>query len=217
MHTLTHTHTLSDSQVAGEAGMNIVGCCLVGGISALGGGAVNAVLYGYAKNGVPWVKTPRNLMIALISSLATFFLWPIMCESMAQERLRRIQDMAKSRSWWDTAWYRATNPLSLTASSSEGITRAEFVAACEASVANQDDSFYKTICRALVPKLKDQSKAMPPTPSQLFDLIDLNGDGVLDVHELQRLVLLEYNGSTARYDNVLGRYKATYIRSVLIW
>ena len=106
---------------------------------------MNAVLYGYAKNGVPWVKTPRNLMIALVSSLATFFLWPILCESMAQERLRRIQDMAKSRSWWDTAWYRATNPISFTASSPENITRAEFVAACEASAADEADSFYKTI------------------------------------------------------------------------
>lgn len=160
---------------------------------------MNAVLYGYAKNGVPWVKTPRNLMIALVSSLATFFLWPILCESMAQERLRRIQDMAKSRSWWDTAWYRATNPISFTASSPENITRAEFVAACEASAADEADSFYKTICRALVPKLKDQASAIQPTASQLFDLIDLNGDGVLDVFELERLVLLEYNGSTARY------------------
>ena len=36
------------TQVAGDAGMKLVGCVLVGCVAALGGGSVNAVLYGAA-------------------------------------------------------------------------------------------------------------------------------------------------------------------------
>jgi hypothetical protein len=80
----TASFAIAGAQVAGEAGMNIVGCCFVGALSSLGGGAVNALLFGDAKHGVPWVKNPDSLIIALVSSLITFFLWPILCSSLAK-------------------------------------------------------------------------------------------------------------------------------------
>jgi hypothetical protein len=80
----TASFAVAGTQVAGEAGMNIVGCCFVGALSSLGGGAVNALLFGDAKHGVPWVKNPDSLIIALVSSLLTFFLWPILCASLAK-------------------------------------------------------------------------------------------------------------------------------------
>lgn len=63
----TASYAIAGTQVAGEAGMNVIGCCLVGIISSLGGGSVNALLFGYAKNGVPWArdagKSNNNLFI----------------------------------------------------------------------------------------------------------------------------------------------------------
>jgi uncharacterized membrane protein YeiH len=192
----TASYAIAGTQVAGEAGMNIVGCCFVGGVSALGGGAVNAMLFGYARHGVPWATDPRNLMVAVLASLLTFFLWPILSRSIAEERVRSIQDMAKSRSWWTVALHRAglAKPI-------DGITRAEFVKACEAS--KEDSSrtaFDKRIRKVLMPVVRAKLPGLTePTADQLFDLIDLNQDGVLDVHELERLVLMEYHNSASRY------------------
>ena len=106
----TASYSIAGTQVAGEAGMNVVGCLFVGGVSALGGGAVNALLYGYAAHGVPWAKDcPRNknLLVALLASLATFLLWPVICRSLVEERVRSIQDITKSRTWWTSALVQA--------------------------------------------------------------------------------------------------------------
>ena len=43
------------------------------------------------------------------------------------------------------------------------------------------------------------SEVTEPTAEQLFDLIDCDGDGVLDVHDLERLVVMEYQNSSSRY------------------
>jgi hypothetical protein len=43
------------------------------------------------------------------------------------------------------------------------------------------------------------SEVTEPTAEQLFDLIDRDGDGRLDVHDLERLVVMEYQNSSSRY------------------
>lgn len=59
-------------QIAGgEAGMNLVGCTLVGCVAAMGGGTVNNLLQGNAREGVFWVRNPRYLMVALGASGAS--------------------------------------------------------------------------------------------------------------------------------------------------
>ena len=68
----TASYAIAGTQVAGEAGMNVIGCCLVGIISSLGGGSVNALLYGYGKNGVPWARDAgknNNLFIGQSPSI----------------------------------------------------------------------------------------------------------------------------------------------------
>jgi hypothetical protein len=60
--------------IAGEAGMNIVGCCLVGTVAAVGGGTLNNLLAG--KTPVFWIREPVYLAVCLATVCATFVLWP---------------------------------------------------------------------------------------------------------------------------------------------
>ena len=76
-------------QIAGcEAGMNIVGCTLVGCIAAMGGGTVNGWLYG-AKDGAFWCRDPSFLMVAIAASVFTFYAWPRFCEYAVAAELER--------------------------------------------------------------------------------------------------------------------------------
>ena len=56
----TISWAITGTQLAGEQGMNIFGCGFVGCVSALGGGTLNNLIFGVAKNGVQWVKNPQS-------------------------------------------------------------------------------------------------------------------------------------------------------------
>jgi len=60
---------------AGEAGMHVVGASVVGTITGLGGGTLNNCLVGATPVG--WMKDVRFLVIAGISSLSGFYLYPL--------------------------------------------------------------------------------------------------------------------------------------------
>lgn len=83
------------AQVAGDAGMNLVGCSLVGCAAAMGGGSLNALLYGGTNpllansSGVRWVANPSFLVVAMVAAVATFFVWPYYCQTQAN---RYIED-----------------------------------------------------------------------------------------------------------------------------
>jgi uncharacterized membrane protein YeiH len=62
------------AQTAGMAEMNVVGCTLVGCVAAMGGGTVNNLITGVTP--VFWLRDPRFLLLAVLSSVATFYLWP---------------------------------------------------------------------------------------------------------------------------------------------
>ena len=78
-------------QIAGgEAGMNLVGCTLVGCVAGMGGGTVNRLLYGAARadeRSVFWVSNPSFLVVAIAASLLTFFCWPLYCRHAAASEL----------------------------------------------------------------------------------------------------------------------------------
>lgn len=161
----TVSFAVAGVEVAGEAGMNIIGCTFVGCVSSLGGGTVNSLLFGYARHGVPWAADQKWLLVAVVSSLLTFFLWPWALQAMTEERLRQIHAAAQGRA-------EGAGP--------EGVTPAEFAAACS------DHHFYKRVCAALRHKLKAALPEEPrPSPQQLFALLDLDNNGHLDRSELQ--------------------------------
>lgn len=72
----TSLFALIGTQVAGQAGMNVVGAVLVGCVASVGGGTLNNMMTGNTRGGVFWMRDPRFLVIAIWSSLATFYLWP---------------------------------------------------------------------------------------------------------------------------------------------
>eukprot|EP00213_Chloropicon_mariensis_P000879 CAMPEP_0197481296 /NCGR_PEP_ID=MMETSP1309-20131121/46453_1 /TAXON_ID=464262 /ORGANISM="Genus nov. species nov., Strain RCC998" /LENGTH=351 /DNA_ID=CAMNT_0043023497 /DNA_START=155 /DNA_END=1210 /DNA_ORIENTATION=+ len=56
------------------AQMDVLGCCLVGFTTAVGGGTVRDLLLGSTP--VFWMKSPVYILIGALSSLATFFIYP---------------------------------------------------------------------------------------------------------------------------------------------
>ena len=62
------------AQIAGQAGMHVVGCTLVGCAAGMGGGTLNNVTIG--RTPVFWQRDPRFLLVAVLASVATFYLWP---------------------------------------------------------------------------------------------------------------------------------------------
>lgn len=70
------------TQAAGQAGMNVVGAVLVGCVASTGGGTLNNVMTG---NTPPfWMRDPRFLVVAIWSSIATFYVWPEYEEFLAR-------------------------------------------------------------------------------------------------------------------------------------
>lgn len=157
------------TQVAGDAGFNIVGCTLVGCVAGLGGRSINNVLYGRsspllkALPGVFWARDPTYLAIAIGSSLVTFFLWPIYCECVSCHYLENV--IGKEN-------------LEIDGSVAEN----SFIEACE-----QDKRFLNTLRIGMQPKMK-MSDLEALSPRELFHLIAHDKSGTIDAGELKLLV-----------------------------
>ena len=61
----------SGTMVAGQAGMDVLGCCFVGTVTSLGGGTIRDLLLG--RTPVFWFKDTSYLLLCLGTALATFF------------------------------------------------------------------------------------------------------------------------------------------------
>jgi len=61
-------------KAATVAQMDVLGCCLVGFTTAVGGGTVRDLITGTTP--VFWLKQPQYIALAVASALATFFLYP---------------------------------------------------------------------------------------------------------------------------------------------
>ena len=77
---------------AGEVGMNVVGCTIVGCAGALGGGTLNHLLVGRG-GPVFWMSDPRFLLFAALSSVATFYMWPAAEEWAAQRSVWGVGEL----------------------------------------------------------------------------------------------------------------------------
>ena len=157
------------TQVAGDAGFNIVGCTLVGCIAGLGGRTINNLLYGNSAPllkqlpGVFWARQPHYLAVTIGSSLAMFFAWPKYCDYMSVHYLEEV--IGKDKLEEDGS-----------------VGESAFVESCERS-----QEFVKTIKIALLPKLKTKNLD-GITSKELFRLIDLDSSGTIDADELKSLL-----------------------------
>jgi len=168
------------TQVAGDAGFNIVGCTLVGCIAGLGGRTINNLLYGNSAPllrqlpGVFWARQPHYLAVTIGSSLAMFFAWPKYCEYMSAHYLEEV--IGKDKLEDDGS-----------------VGESAFVAACKRS-----EEFLNTIQIALLPKL-NAKELSEITPKELFRRIDLDGSGTVDGNELKTLVQERVRNSWEMY------------------
>ncbi|KAJ9463067.1 hypothetical protein DIPPA_70143 [Diplonema papillatum] len=80
---------------AGLAGMDVVGCTLVGTITACGGGTVRDILLGNTP--VFWVQEPEYLYLAAGTAFMTFCLWHLVGEDIEQTLMTE-----KSIFWMDS-------------------------------------------------------------------------------------------------------------------
>eukprot|EP00966_Prymnesium_polylepis_P068739 1596610-Prymnesium_polylepis.1 len=85
----TSLFAIVGTQCAGDAGMNIVGCTLVGCAAAMGGGTLNNLMIG--RTPVFWMRDPRFLIAAVVSSVATFYLWPKYEEWAVNQTKQRLK------------------------------------------------------------------------------------------------------------------------------
>ncbi|KAL7536967.1 hypothetical protein ACHAXR_008857, partial [Thalassiosira sp. AJA248-18] len=157
------------TQVAGDAGFNLIGCTLVGCVAGLGGRTINNVLYGNSSPllkqlpGVFWARNPLYLAVAIGSSLVTFFVWPIYCEKMSMYYLETV--IGKEKLEEDGS-----------------VGKDAFVIACE-----RDGDFLNTIRIGMLPKMK-MNALQEMTASNIFHYIDLDDSGTIDAQELNLLV-----------------------------
>ena len=79
------------TQLAGEAGMHVIGATWVGCVAGMGGGTLNELLFGGGKGGVFWMRDPRFFATAVGASLATFTLWPRAERALADHHLRVLE------------------------------------------------------------------------------------------------------------------------------
>ena len=62
---------------AGKRGLDLLGCIVVGCITAMGGGTIRGALVGIeGAHPVFWIAEPEYLIVALLASVFTFFFWP---------------------------------------------------------------------------------------------------------------------------------------------
>ncbi|KAL3923648.1 MAG: hypothetical protein SGILL_001533 [Bacillariaceae sp.] len=157
---------------AGDCGMNMIGCCLVGCVGALGGGTLNNLFYGatiLGKNSsVYWCKDWRYLAAAVSASLFTFFAWPMYVNRTSEHYLTEV--------------FGETN-----LEPGGGCGKQAFVDACR-----RDRKLLNT-CRAAMPF------ARPPVPEHYYDLLVADGSALVYHEHLKALVQKSFENSVESY------------------
>ena len=81
---------------AGTAGMNFLGCIIVGSITAMGGGSFRGFVLGEQ---VFWAQEPEYVYISLAASVLTFFFWPALERLFAKAGKSNV--LESSLNWLD--------------------------------------------------------------------------------------------------------------------
>ena len=81
---------------AGAAGMNFLGCLVVGCITAMGGGSFRGFVLGEQ---VFWAQEPEYVYISLAASVLTFFFWPALERLFAKAGKSNV--LESSLNWLD--------------------------------------------------------------------------------------------------------------------
>lgn len=161
------------TQVAGEAGMNVVGCTLVGCISCLGGGTLNNLLYGtggvLGGQGVVWVRNPTIFYFAVCASILTFYTWPVYCRHEAKRELR--DEIGKENLEADGSVGKHAFSLAVL----------------------RNENFKNLVAKAV------NADPNEVTPQELFEMVDTDGSGYIEIDEMQSLVGNRFNGSSTMY------------------
>lgn len=158
-------------QLAGEAGMHVVGATLVGCVSALGGGTLNNVIFGDTRGGVFWARDPRFLAVAAGASVLTFFVWPELEKAAARAQLESMGAVGPDGT----------------------VGLAGFSAALEG-----DEGFARRL-RAAVGHSEGVDGPSRLSAAGLFEWLDVDRSGSLELAELVRLVRLEARDSPILY------------------
>ncbi|CAM9259202.1 unnamed protein product [Chrysoparadoxa australica] len=74
----TVTFSATGGVTAAQAGMDIMGCCIVAGVTAFGGGTVRDVLVGRDGQPVVWMQESEYFWLSSITAVLAFILWPYM-------------------------------------------------------------------------------------------------------------------------------------------
>ena len=169
------------TQLAGEAGMNIVGCSLVGCIAAMGGGTLNNLLYASSSPilgnaGVFWVRIPAYLATALGASIFTFFAWPLYCERQAEIEIKSMLP-------------RDDREIQRDGKGNAVVDEASFVAACE-----RDGAFVAGVRAGL-----GLGEGEASSSRQLFRRVDTKKTGYIDLKEMQVVVGARFDASPTMY------------------
>lgn len=174
------------TQIAGEVGMNVVGCLLVGCIAAMGGGTVNNLLYGSSSpimgsdaGGVFWVRKPAYLATALAASTFTFFAWPEYCRSQAERELVAMLAEAED----------GRKGMLKDAKGNIVVDEACFVATCQ-----HNPEFLAGVKAGL-----GLGESDSPNLRELFRQVDLDRSGLLNINEIQKLVAARFDASGIMY------------------
>lgn len=70
----TWVFAISGTLTAATSGLDLLGCVVVGSITALGGGTARDMIMGQGRRAF-WFDEPEYLWISVLTSFATFFLW----------------------------------------------------------------------------------------------------------------------------------------------
>jgi uncharacterized membrane protein YeiH len=83
---------------AGKRGLDLLGCIVVGCITAMGGGTIRGALVGIeGAHPVFWIAEPEYLIVALLASVFTFFFWP----KVLTKEIRESKAMEQALNWLD--------------------------------------------------------------------------------------------------------------------
>ena len=83
---------------AGKRGLDLLGCVVVGCVTAMGGGTIRGALIGIeGAHPVFWIAEPEYLIVALVASFFTFFFWP----KVLSKEIRESKAMETALNWLD--------------------------------------------------------------------------------------------------------------------